>query len=83
MVILRTRNKITDFFMILAWASPFKIPLMIKVWTMRIFLIGPRYATKLVIFIHWEVGIAAAIHSSTSLYNVTLVLKGRIWYFTK
>ena len=25
MVILRTRNKITDFFMILAWASPFKI----------------------------------------------------------
>ena len=24
MVILRTRNKITDFFMILAWASPFK-----------------------------------------------------------
>ena len=23
MVILRTRNKITDFFMILAWASPF------------------------------------------------------------
>ena len=25
MVILRTRNKITDFLMILAWASPFKI----------------------------------------------------------
>ena len=25
MVILRTRNKITDFFMILAWASPFKL----------------------------------------------------------
>ena len=24
MVILGTRNKITDFFMILAWASPFK-----------------------------------------------------------
>ena len=24
MVILRTRNKITDFLMILAWASPFK-----------------------------------------------------------
>ena len=24
MVILRPRNKITDFFMILAWASPFK-----------------------------------------------------------
>ena len=23
MVILRTRNKITDFFMVLAWASPF------------------------------------------------------------
>ena len=23
MVILKTRNKITDFFMILAWASPF------------------------------------------------------------
>ena len=27
MVILRTRNKITDFFMILAWASPFKLKL--------------------------------------------------------
>ena len=25
MVILRTRNKITDFLMILAWASPFNI----------------------------------------------------------
>ena len=25
MVILRTRNKITDFFMMLAWASPFNI----------------------------------------------------------
>ena len=25
MVILRTRNKITDFLMILAWASPFSI----------------------------------------------------------
>ena len=25
MVILRTRNKITDFFMILAWASPFNV----------------------------------------------------------
>ena len=25
MVILRTQNKITDFFMILAWASPFKL----------------------------------------------------------
>ena len=25
MVILRTRNKITDFMMILAWASPFKL----------------------------------------------------------
>ena len=24
MAILRSRNKITDFFMILAWASPFK-----------------------------------------------------------
>ena len=27
MVILRTRNKITDFWMILAWASPFNIKL--------------------------------------------------------
>ena len=27
MVILRTRNKITDFLMILAWASPFKLKL--------------------------------------------------------
>ena len=27
MVILRTRNKITEFFMILAWASPFKLKL--------------------------------------------------------
>ena len=25
MVILKTRNKITDFFMILAWASPFNL----------------------------------------------------------
>ena len=25
MVILRNQNKITDFFMILAWASPFKL----------------------------------------------------------
>ena len=25
MVILTTQNKITDFFMILAWASPFKV----------------------------------------------------------
>ena len=25
MVILRTRNKITEFLMILAWASPFKL----------------------------------------------------------
>ena len=25
MVILRTQNKITDFFMILAWASPFNV----------------------------------------------------------
>ena len=25
MVILKTRNKITDFLMILAWASPFKV----------------------------------------------------------
>ena len=25
MVIFRTRNKITDFLMILAWASPFKV----------------------------------------------------------
>ena len=28
MVILRTRNKITDFFMILAWASPFNLTCM-------------------------------------------------------
>ena len=29
MVILRTRNKITDFLMILAWASPFNVFLLI------------------------------------------------------
>ena len=29
MVILRTRNKITDFLMILAWASPFKKKLLL------------------------------------------------------
>ena len=28
MVILGTQNKITDFFMILGWASPFKHPLL-------------------------------------------------------
>ena len=27
MVLLRTRNKITDFLMILAWASPFNLQL--------------------------------------------------------
>ena len=31
MVILRTRNKITDFLMISAWASPFKCPYT-KMW---------------------------------------------------
>ena len=30
MVILRTRNKITDFFIILAWASPFKFQLYVS-----------------------------------------------------
>ena len=30
MVILRTRNKITDFFMILAWASPFNLLAILK-----------------------------------------------------
>ena len=30
MVILRTRNKIPDFLMILAWASPFKVKVLIK-----------------------------------------------------
>ena len=29
MVILRTRNKITDFLMILAWASPLKLSLVL------------------------------------------------------
>ena len=32
MVILRTRNKITDFLMILAWASPFKLQYNTPVW---------------------------------------------------
>ena len=32
MVILRTRNKITDFFMILAWASPFNLKLKILIF---------------------------------------------------
>ena len=31
MVILRTRNKITDFLMILAWASPFKCQVSVNV----------------------------------------------------
>ena len=32
MVILRSQNKITDFFMILAWASPFKIKISTILW---------------------------------------------------
>ena len=31
MVILGSQNKITDFFMILDWASPFKLPVQILV----------------------------------------------------
>ena len=31
MVILRSQNKITDFFMILAWANPFKGPHIAKI----------------------------------------------------
>ena len=38
MVILRTRNKITDFLMILAWASPFKN--MLNNCTLSLFVIG-------------------------------------------
>ena len=30
MVILRSQNKITDFFIILAWASPFKMILILR-----------------------------------------------------
>ena len=41
MVILRTRNKITDFLMILAWASPFKIS---RTYTK---LLLKRYITQL------------------------------------
>ena len=44
MVILRTRNKITDFFMILAWASPFKI-----VWAFRMGWAGHREGAFLLI----------------------------------
>ena len=39
MVILRTRNKITDFIMILAWASPFNYIIVVKldlVWNVCI-----------------------------------------------
>ena len=32
MVILRTRNKITDFFIILAWASPFNLSNTLNHW---------------------------------------------------
>ena len=37
MVILRSQNKITDFLMILAWASPFKIVLALRIGTGRAF----------------------------------------------
>ena len=32
MVILKTQNKITDFFWILAWASPFKVIILVQCW---------------------------------------------------
>ena len=32
MVILRTRNKITDFFMTLAWASPFNLIALVEMF---------------------------------------------------
>ena len=45
MVILRTRNKIIDFLMILAWASPFKclISLQIMLPTVQIKNVKKRY----------------------------------------
>ena len=43
MVILKSQNKISDFFMILAWASPFK--LWAKTW-LRIQCITQKHATE-------------------------------------
>ena len=48
MVILRTRNKITDFFMILAWASPFKIQIILDV---SILWVDKELFSFLIIFI--------------------------------
>ena len=42
MVILRSQNKITDFFMILAWASPFK-PMFIDFFVGNIQVITAQY----------------------------------------
>ena len=57
MVILRSQNKITDFFMILAWASPFK-----KKYLSLLFIVNSLSASLLLnIFLSFEVGIAHAI----------------------
>ena len=54
MVIIRTRNKITDFLMILAWASPFNEVVAYRsfakhYWNME------RYAIHIMIFLNNEI----------------------------
>ena len=56
MVILRTRNKITDFFMILAWASPFKYTTGFKRQSPFYFDRQLDYITR--INIRWDIYIA-------------------------
>ena len=43
MVILRTRNKITDFLMILAWASPFNLPSLLYLLLYRQYSHTPQH----------------------------------------
>ena len=54
MVILRTRNKITDFLMILAWASPFKTWIKIKKCPKYVFVKypPPKSGKNLVLLLH-------------------------------
>ena len=55
MVILRTRNKITDFFMILAWASPFKQEFVAEFPASKcVYLFINRHLAKLNCLMSWE-----------------------------
>ena len=65
MVILRSQNKITDFFMILAWASPFKVPMSLELSN------GNPVQSLSVVF--YCLGYANGVHFSAILENTALV----------